>query len=72
MMSEDTHPSPITSEKLKELSVKCPTCGKKARWKNNPSRPFCSDRCKMIDLGKWADGSYSIESENQPDVEETE
>jgi uncharacterized protein len=33
----------------------CPLCGKKDTWKaDNPKRPFCSERCKMIDLGEWA------------------
>ena len=27
---------------------------------DNPYRPFCSERCKLIDLGAWADGSYNI------------
>ncbi|MBU3915752.1 DNA gyrase inhibitor YacG, partial [bacterium] len=43
------------SDEKKELIVKCPTCEKKAVWKGNPHRPFCSERCRLIDLGKWAD-----------------
>jgi endogenous inhibitor of DNA gyrase (YacG/DUF329 family) len=39
----------------------CPTCGKRVKWTpSNPSRPFCSERCKLIDLGAWADGSNAI------------
>jgi hypothetical protein len=35
--------------------VKCPTCGKAVEWsEKNPWRPFCSERCKLIDLGEWA------------------
>ena len=37
------------------LMVKCPTCQKKVAWlPENTSRPFCSERCKLIDLGAWA------------------
>ncbi len=57
------------SEKKKKIRVKCPSCGKKADWHDNPHRPFCSERCKLIDLGKWADESYSIDVVNPPDFE---
>jgi endogenous inhibitor of DNA gyrase (YacG/DUF329 family) len=39
---------------------KCPTCGKPADWQDNPSRPFCSERCKLIDFGRWADEEYRV------------
>jgi endogenous inhibitor of DNA gyrase (YacG/DUF329 family) len=45
------------------IQGKCPTCGKRFevesldKW---PSFPFCSDRCKLIDLGRWIDGDYVI------------
>jgi hypothetical protein len=42
---------------------KCPVCGKEAKWEGNPYRPFCSERCSLIDLGKWADGKYSVKGE---------
>jgi endogenous inhibitor of DNA gyrase (YacG/DUF329 family) len=38
----------------------CPICKKTAKWKDNPFRPFCSERCKLIDLGKWAGEEYRI------------
>ena len=41
--------------------VKCPSCKKPVSWANNPHRPFCSERCAIIDLGNWADNQYSIE-----------
>ena len=48
----------------KTLIVNCPTCSKKVEWLESSSfRPFCSDRCKQIDLGAWADESYSIPTE---------
>ena len=44
------------------IEVKCPRCAKQTIYsKENPYRPFCSERCKLIDLGNWADGKYSIE-----------
>jgi len=42
-------------------NIQCPTCGKKNTWtKDNESRPFCSARCKLIDLGAWADETHRI------------
>ncbi len=44
-----------------ENKIKCPTCGKKNTWlPENTFRPFCSDRCKLIDLGEWANESRKI------------
>ena len=40
--------------------VKCPTCGTPISWEGNPNRPFCSERCQAIDLGKWAEEEYKI------------
>jgi len=41
----------------------CPHCGRPAAWEGNPWRPFCSERCRMIDLGRWASGEYRIPGE---------
>jgi endogenous inhibitor of DNA gyrase (YacG/DUF329 family) len=41
--------------------VDCPTCGKKVEWtEQSKYRPFCSVRCKQIDLGAWAEEKYVI------------
>ncbi len=41
--------------------VTCPTCQRRVKWTlSNPDRPFCSERCKLIDLGAWADEQHSI------------
>lgn len=41
--------------------VDCPTCGSKVEWlEKNRYRPFCSERCKQIDLGAWAEEKYTI------------
>lgn len=45
------------------MTVKCPTCRKDTTWENNPHRPFCSERCKLVDLGAWADERYRIPGE---------
>ncbi|MFI5400559.1 MAG: DNA gyrase inhibitor YacG [SAR324 cluster bacterium] len=52
--------------------MKCPQCGKPARWEGNPDRPFCSERCRLIDLGQWADGGYAIPAEKVPDKDDEE
>jgi endogenous inhibitor of DNA gyrase (YacG/DUF329 family) len=47
------------------MIVECPTCKKPVEWgEKSPFRPFCSKRCRLIDIGAWADGSYSIEDPN--------
>ena len=41
--------------------VACPNCGKTVEWTPTAKwRPFCSERCKLIDLGRWLDGKYQI------------
>lgn len=46
---------------LKPREVKCPQCGRLTLYTpENPFRPFCSERCRLIDLGAWADESYKI------------
>lgn len=50
----------------KKPVVACPTCGKEIEWDtNNRYRPFCSERCKLIDLGKWANEEYRVEQREQ-------
>ena len=39
---------------------KCPTCGKSVNWRDNPWRPFCSERCKLIDFDKWTSEEYRM------------
>ncbi len=53
----NTHAGPKKSAKL----LHCPTCGMIVRL-NDEDFPFCSDRCRKIDLGKWAMGAYKISS----------
>lgn len=56
---------------MKKEDIYCPHCNKKGTWKqDNPFRPFCCERCKIIDLGAWADQRYSIPSEDSPSSED--
>ena len=43
--------------------VACPRCGTRREWSGNPYRPFCSERCKLIDLGGWFSGNNAIPGE---------
>lgn len=55
------------------LLVACPHCGKETAWTSaNPYRPFCSQRCRQIDLGAWAAGEYRVPGAEpqQPDPED--
>lgn len=42
------------------MVMNCPYCGKSITWEGNEWRPFCSKRCKLIDLGSWISGDYII------------
>jgi endogenous inhibitor of DNA gyrase (YacG/DUF329 family) len=49
-------------------TVLCPTCGKSLEWRpENRFKPFCSERCKLIDLGEWATESYRLPEQEQAD-----
>ena len=60
-------------EAVQPKLVACPHCGKQVAWTSgNPYRPFCSERCRQIDLGAWAAGEYRVpaaEESDQPDQE---
>jgi endogenous inhibitor of DNA gyrase (YacG/DUF329 family) len=45
----------------RSVRLRCPIC-KKAVKSSDPDFPFCSQRCRTIDLGKWASGEYVISS----------
>ncbi len=41
--------------------IRCPTCGRPVAWTpQSPFRPFCSERCKLLDLGEWLTDGYRI------------
>ena len=56
--------------------VSCPHCGAQVKWlPESRYRPFCSERCKLIDLGDWAMEKYRVpveENKNAPDDQEQE
>ncbi len=53
--------------------VKCPRCGLEVEFHGNEYRPFCSERCKLLDFGAWADEEFSIPSgSDSPNEEEIE
>ena len=42
-------------------TVNCPQCHKPVTWdEHSESKPFCSERCKLIDLGDWAEANHKI------------
>ncbi len=51
--------------------MKCPNCGKPVE-RDSPDRPFCSERCKLIDFGKWADEEYRVPAGPAQTFENTE
>ena len=61
----------MASESTPRL-VACPQCGKMTAWTTaNAFRPFCTERCKMIDLGAWASESYRVPTaQSEPDQPE--
>lgn len=47
--------------KIKKSEILCPRCHAKNTWRqDNTARPFCSERCKLIDLGAWANEEHKI------------
>jgi len=53
--------------------VPCPTCQRPVEWSEaSPFRPFCSDRCKLIDLGAWITEKHAIPGEDVPAPSEYE
>lgn len=50
--------------------VKCPNCGKETEFTGNEFRPFCSERCKLLDFGAWADEQYNLPTETSSMTEE--
>jgi uncharacterized protein len=62
------------SEPQKPRIVACPHCGNPVPWvAESRYRPFCSERCKLIDIGAWASGAYCVPGKDGslPDDEET-
>jgi len=60
------------TQKTVQRKILCPRCGELTRWEDNPTRPFCSERCQMVDLGSWAEEKYRIPTEEAPGMEDSE
>ncbi|ATJ82613.1 DNA gyrase inhibitor YacG [Halomonas beimenensis] len=59
------------ADSKRPLEVACPQCRKTVPWTtDHPYRPFCSKRCRLLDLGAWADESHRIAGE--PAMDETD
>jgi len=54
----------------RRTSRRCPTCRAVVRWEDNPYRPFCSERCRMVDLGNWASERYRVAGDPIADDDE--
>jgi endogenous inhibitor of DNA gyrase (YacG/DUF329 family) len=50
--------------------MKCPICRKPVE-RNNPEFPFCSERCRLIDLGNWSSEKYVVSTPIKPDDADT-
>jgi hypothetical protein len=58
----------ISDPAKKPKLVRCPTCGGDSVYAtSNPYRPFCSERCRNLDLGAWASESFRVPEETPPD-----
>jgi uncharacterized protein len=58
----------VSTEKKKTIKpLPCPTCKKVGHWFTTPSGPFCSSRCKMVDLGKWLGEEHRIAEPLRPE-----
>jgi endogenous inhibitor of DNA gyrase (YacG/DUF329 family) len=56
---------------MSKTKISCPQCSKSLIWStDNPFRPFCSERCKLLDLGAWASESYQIPVELTEDEDD--
>lgn len=54
-------------------TVRCPMCGRRTTWRENPHRPFCSERCRLADLEGWLTGRYVVAGDpEEPDAPPSE
>lgn len=56
----------------KKLIIKCPQCAAEFDYYTSEFRPFCSDRCRMVDLGHWLYENYKVPSQETPSEEDIE
>ena len=53
-------------------AIPCPHCHRPTPWLDNDHRPFCSERCRLIDLGAWIEESYRVADAPLPEAAEAE
>ncbi|MDH4121793.1 MAG: DNA gyrase inhibitor YacG [Deltaproteobacteria bacterium] len=70
-MTTPEPPAPQPAPTKKKILL-CPTCGNLTTWQDNPWRPFCSERCKTLDLAAWAEEKYAIPGGHPPQSDEEE
>ena len=51
------------------MQVNCPNCQAFIDWETTETRPFCSARCRLLDLGEWAAGGYAIPGQSVVDAD---
>lgn len=55
---------------MQNMKVRCPHCGTPTEYTpDNKFRPFCSERCSLIDLGAWADEQYRVPVQTVADID---
>lgn len=57
------------------ISARCPICGKEVKAESReelPDLPFCSARCRLIDLGRWLGERYRVPAEEKPPQEDAD
>ena len=59
-----TKPTAMSKAISTQKTYPCPNCQKPTVWQDNPYKPFCSDRCKLFDLGAWANEEYRVAAED--------
>ena len=56
----------FSSSNRKSAFIRCPTCGRRVLLDETAAPPFCSERCQLIDLGRWLDEEVSLPYEGDP------
>lgn len=54
------------------MKIRCPICREMTTWEENPNRPFCSEKCRLRDLGAWATEAYRVPAKKEEEEDEQE
>jgi endogenous inhibitor of DNA gyrase (YacG/DUF329 family) len=57
-------------DEMPDAQLRCPLCHRPTVWVDNDNRPFCSERCRLIDLGAWIEERYRVPDDPLPPTEE--